>query len=207
MKLKKKVKIIIAIFIIVVILAVGGFVAYKYLGGKKEPAEVKVLKSIDEYGYRLKDNKNKKYKELFKELEDILRADEVNDEAYVNKIAEMFICDFYSLADKSTKTDVGGVDFVHPSAIPNFMVNAENTYYKYVESNMYGERKQSLPTVDTITVSATTPTEYVYNNTKSPAYEVKLTWTYTDAAFSGYQNSATLIFVKEDIKYHLVELQ
>ena len=61
--------------------------------------------------------------------------------------------------------------------------------------------------VDKVTISTITPTEYVYNSTKYNAYEVKATWTYTDTKFSSYQSSANLIFVKDDIKYYLAELQ
>ena len=144
---------------------------------------------------------------MFKELEDILRKDTVSDEEYVKKAAEMFVYDFYSLEDKTAKTDVGGVNFVLPEALPNFLANAEDTYYKYVESNLYGERKQILPIVDTVTLVSTTPTEYVYNTKKYTAYEIKTTWTYTDTKFSNYQSSATLIFVKDGIKFYLAELQ
>ena len=64
----------------------------------------------------------------------------------------MFIVDFYSLSDKTAKTDVGGVDIVYPDILNNFLENAEDTFYKYVESNVYNNRKQSLPTVNTVTV-------------------------------------------------------
>lgn len=208
MKLKKKAKKVLIIIVIVLLLAIAGLVIYKVVGNNKnEVKEVKVLKTIDAYEYNLKDNKSKHYKELFKELESILIKEEVNDKEYVEKIAEMFIYDFYSLSEKTTKTDVGGVDFVHPAALGNFLINAEDTYYKYVESNLYGERKQSLPLVGTITIESCTPTEYVYNNQKYSAYEVKANWTYTEESFADYQSSATLILVKEDIKYYLVELQ
>ena len=123
-------------------------------------------------------------------------------------IAEMFIYDFYSLSEKSAKTDVGGVDFVHPDALENFLKNAQDTFYKYVESNLYGERNQQLPTVSEITIESCTETEYVYGEKKSEkAYEVKVNWTYTEETYSDYQSSTTLIFVKEGIKYYLVELQ
>lgn len=210
MKLKKKPKmILIAVIttIIVIAIAVVAIVVAKKINNEPEVKEVKVLKSIEAYGYDLKDNKNETYKAMFKELENILRAEQVSDEEYVKKITEMFIYDFYSLNDKTAKTDVGGVDFVLPVALENFLVNAEDTYYKYVESNLYGERKQILPMVDKVTISTITPTEYVYNSTKYNAYEVKATWTYTDTKFSSYQSSATLIFVKDDIKYYLAELQ
>lgn len=40
----------------------------------------------------------------------------------------MFIVDFYSLSDKTAKTDVGGVDIVQPDILNNFLENAENTF-------------------------------------------------------------------------------
>ena len=207
MKLKKKIKVILIIVIVLAIIAGAGFVTYKVINKKPVVKETKVLKTIDEYGYELKDNKSKQYKELFKELEKILLEDKVDEEAYVKKIAELFIYDFYTLSDKTAKTDVGGVDFVQSSALANFLINAEDTYYKYVESNLYGERKQALPTVNTVSIESITPTEFVYNNQKAAAYEVKLSWTYTEDKYSDYQNAARLVFVKEDIKYYLVELQ
>ena len=207
MKLKRKPKIILISITLLVMLIVVGIGVYKIFN-KPEVKEVKVLKTIDAYEYHLKDNKSKRYKELFKELEKILLEDKVSEEKYVQKIAEMFIYDFYSLSEKTTKTDIGGVDFVHPNALENFLKNAQDTYYKYVESNLYGERKQQLPTVSDITIASCTETEYVYGDTKAEkAYEVKVNWTYTEEAFSDYQSSTTLIFVKEGIKYYLVELQ
>ena len=206
MKLKKKPKIMLITIVLLIVLGIAGTVIYKNYS-KKEVKEVKVLKTIDAYGYDLKDNKSKKYKEMFKELEEILLKDAVNEEDYVKKIAEMFIYDFYSLSDKTAKTDVGGVEFVHPDALENFLLNAEDTYYKYVESNLYGERNQALPLVDTVTIDSCLSTEYVYNDKKAEAYEIKASWTYTEDAYSSYQKTATLIFIKEDIKYYLVELQ
>ena len=206
MKLKKKAKLTIIGVALILIIALAAVIAINFIPKKEKVKEIKVLKSIDEYGYELKDNKTKKYKELFKELEDILRADEVNQEEYAKKVAEMFVYDFYSLEDKAAKTDVGGVDFVHPDALDNFLLNAEDTYYKYVESNIYGERKQTLPTVNTITVESITPTEFAYNKEKHEGYEVKLNWTYTNEKFSSYQNSAVVVLIKKDIKYYVVEI-
>ena len=206
MKLKKKAKLTIIGVALILIIALAAIIAINFMPKKEKVKEVKVLKSIEEYGYELKDNKTKKYKELFKQLEDILREDEVNQEEYAKKVAEMFVYDFYSLEDKVAKTDVGGVDFVHPDALDNFLLNAEDTYYKYIESNIYGERKQDLPAVDTITVESITPTEFAYNKTKHEGYEVKVNWTYTNEKFSSYQKSAVVVLIKKDIKYYVVEI-
>ena len=207
MKLKKKAKLIVIGIILIVIIGIASVAVIKFLPKEENVKEVKVLKSIDEYGYHLKDNKTDKYKTLFKELEDILRAEKVDDEAYAKKVAEMFIYDFYSLNDKAAKTDVGGVEFIHPNAVENFLLNAEDTYYKYVESNIYNERKQELPTVSAVTIDSITPTEYAYNNEKHLGYEVKLSWSYTNEKFADYQKTATVILIKSEIRYYIVEVQ
>lgn len=206
MKLKKLPKIIITLVALLLIAALAIVLVISFKPENKKVTEVKVLKSIDEYGYQLKDNKTKKYKDMFKELEDILRADTVDEEAYVKKISEMFVYDFFSLDDKAAKTDVGGVEFVHPNAVANFLLNAEDTYYKYVESNIYGERKQELPAVDKVTVESIEKSEFAWNNTMHEAYEVKLSWTYTNEKFSDYQKNALVILIKSDLNYYIVQI-
>ena len=208
MKLKKKVKLLIIVLVTILLVVGIAIIAVKVADKQNEPKvkEVKVLKSIDEYGYELKDNKTKKYKQLFKELEDILRADTVDEEAYAKKIAEMFVYDFFSLEDKAAKTDVGGVEFVHPNAVANFLFNAEDTYYKYVESNIYGERKQELPAVETVTVDSIEKSEFAWNNTMHEAYEVKLSWTYTNEKFADYQKTALVILIKNELNYYVVQI-
>ena len=208
MKLKKNIKRLIIILIIIIALAAGIFVVSKLMPKKEVIKEAKVLNTIDDYGYVLKDNKSKNYQALFKELIKILEKEEVDEQLYVSKLSEMFIVDFYSLADKYAKTDVGGVDIVHPDVLSNFLTNAENTFYKYVESNIYNNREQSLPEVGTVTVETVEKTPYTYNNvTDENAYSVKVNWTYTEEEFSTYQKQATLTFVHQDKKLYLVELK
>ena len=118
----------------------------------------------------------------------------------------MFVYDFFSLEDKAAKTDVGGVEFVHPNAVANFLLNAEDTYYKYVESNIYGERKQELPAVDKVTVESIEKSEFAWNNAIHEAYEVKLSWTYTNEKFVDYQKTALVILIKSDLNYYVVQI-
>lgn len=208
MKLKKNCKRLIIILIITILLVVGGIVASKLIPKKEEVKEAKVLDTIDNYGYILKDNKSKQYQSLFKELIKILNEDKVDEEAYASKLSEMFIVDFYSLADKSAKTDVGGVDIVHPDILSNFLDNAENTYYKYVESNIYNNRNQKLPEVGAVTVEKIETVSYTYAEiTDDKAYSVDINWTYTSEEFADYQKKANLTFIHKDNKLYLVELK
>lgn len=209
MKMKKKIKKIIIGVVIVLLLLVLAFFVYKsFSPEQKEVKETKIVSKIDDYGYKLKENKPKAYKDMFKELEDILKEDEVDEEAYVKKISEMFIYDFYSLNDKDAKTDIGGVDFVYNGILENFLQNAQNTFYKYVESNIYGNRTQKLPIVKDIEVKECTQAPFAYGEkTDEKAYSVKVSWDYTDTDFSTYQKDATLKFIHDGKKLSLVELQ
>ena len=209
MKLKKKVRRFLLVVLIIALIVVCAFLVKNMFFDKQEVKETKVLKTIDKYGYTLKDNKTKKYKKMFEELNEILTEDPVDEEDYVKKITEMFIYDFYSLDDKASKTDIGGVDFVHKDVLQNFLITAEDTYYKYVESNIYNNRQQRLPVVDDITIESINQDSFTIAGgaTDEKAYYVKVNWDYTDTSFDSYQKSAELIFVHNDIRLDLVELQ
>ncbi len=208
MKIKKKFRKYLIILLFIIVGIAGFFTAKNMLPKEEKVKEVKVVNKVDKYGYQLKDNKPRKYKEYFEELKEILKEEPVDEEKYAAKISEMFIYDFYSLSDKTAKTDVGGVDFVYSGILSNFLQNAENTYYKYVENNIYNNRKQSLPVVSTISVNGITKGEYAYGEQNDPeAYIVQVSWTYTDNQFSKNQSSAQLVFIHEGNKLWLVELQ
>ena len=207
MKLKKKVKRNIIIIVVILILCFTGYKVYRLISKKQTTNEVKIVNTIKEYGYNLKDNKTKKYETMFKELKKILEEDEVEEEKYVKQISKMFIYDFYSLDDKTAKTDIGGTDFVYTPILNNFITNAQSTYYKYVESNIYNQRDQDLPQVSEIEINSVDSITYEYEDkTDEEAYEIKVTWTYTSDEFNDYQQEATLTFVHEGNKLSLVEL-
>jgi len=209
MKLKKKVRRTLVAILLIALIIVCAFLAKSMFFDKQEVKETKVLKTIDKYGYTLKDNKTKKYKKMFEELNEILSEDPVDEEEYVKKITEMFIYDFYSLDDKVSKTDIGGVDFVHKDVLQNFLVAAEDTYYKYIESNIYNNRTQRLPVVNDITIESVQNDTFTINGgaTDDKAFFVKVNWDYTDNSFDSYQKSAELVFVHNDLRLDLVELQ
>ena len=207
MKSKKKVKNTILIVLITIVALLIGLTIYK-TKNKSKTKEVKVVDKIDKYGYKLKETKSATYKKMFKDLKDILNEEKVNQENYVKKISEMFIYDFYSLDDKLAKTDIGGVDFLYPAARDNFLQNAQDTYYKYVESNIYGNRNQDLPEVDNIEIKEVSQKAFAYQDkTDEEAFFVDVSWAYKNDKFTDYQKNATLVFIHDDIKLCLVELQ
>lgn len=205
MRLKKKVKVILIIAIILISTGLG-FLAYESI----KPKAVKtatVENEIEEYGYTLKSTRNDRYKEAFQELKDILSKKKVDEEAYLKQISKMFIMDFYTLNDKLANTDVGGIDFVHTNAKTNFLEKAEDTVYKYVENDIYGNRDQQLPEVTEVTVENVENIEYTIGTdfTDDFAYQVEVSLKYKEDM--DYPTKATLIFVHEDNKLSLVEVE
>lgn len=204
MRLKKKVKVMLIIAIILIATGLG-FLAYESIK-PKEVKTAKVENEIAEYGYTLKSTRNDRYKKMFQELKDILSEDDVDEEAYLKQVSKMFIMDFYTLNDKLANTDVGGIDFVHTDAKTNFLEKSEDTVYKYVENDIYGNREQELPEVTEVTVDNIENIEYTIGTdfTDDNAYQVEVSLKYKEDM--DYPTKATLIFVHEDNKLSLVEV-
>ena len=147
---KKKgriIHIIVAVLIIVLLIIIGLFLLKKIAPENKRKTENKIEKedNIENYDYNLYKNSSKLYKKYYNELKTVLNANEIDEEKYAKLVAELFVIDFYSLDTHLTNQDVGGLDFIYSSMKENFSLKATDTIYKYIESNVYGDRKQNLP--------------------------------------------------------------
>ena len=205
MKLKKSVKIVLVFAILLIAIGLG-FIAYKSFQGK-EVTKSTVVNQIENYDYVLKSTRCKEYQDMFQKLKDILSADEVDEEDYLEHVSKMFAFDFYNLSDKLANTDVGGIDFVYSTAKTNFLEKAEDKVYKFVESNIYGNRDQELPEVSKVTVDNIETVSYTIGTdvTDDEAYQVDVSLEYKQDM--GYPTAVTLIFAHEDNKLALVEME
>ena len=200
MKLKKGYKIGITAVLLVLLLGVliyGGFRIYKKFNNNT--TEVQVVKEIPEYGYALKDNASKEYQNLFDDLVDTLGAEEVDDEAYAKLVAQMVTSDFYTISNKISKTDIGGTQFILSSYKDNFILEAEETVYKYVEHNIYGDREQKLPEVTETSVTDIRTSTYTYGDyTDDACYVVTVALTYKEDL--GYPTEVVVKMLHQDNK-------
>ena len=214
--MKKVIKIII-ILLLIVALVIGGIFIFKKFMNKpddsKDPVvvEIKKLDEIEGFSYYLYDNSTDLYKELFNELKTVLETDPIDESKYAEIVSKMFVEDFYTLSTKVTNQDVGGLDFVHSSVKENLKLKASNTLYKYIESNVYGDREQKLPEVSGFVNAEVSTSKYTYSDKESKvtisddkSYVVKLTWTYKEDL--GYQTSATIRLVHEDKVLSIVSI-
>lgn len=204
---KKRVAICALVLVFVVIIVV---VVFANINKKKpdDNVDVKVEQEIKDYGYVLLENETTLYKDYFKELIEVLNAKELDEKLYASSVVKLFISDFYELNSKKTKNDIGGLQFVYDVIHDNFVLNAKDTIYKYVENNLNNDRTQKLPSVKTVNIDSVNTTSFTYNAssiTDDNAYEVKASWEYNEDL--GYQSSATFILMHVDKKLVIVEIK
>ena len=205
--MKKKYKIALIVILILVLIGVGifGYFFFFYEKPVEEPPvrEVQITNTIEEYGYNLDDRDTALFKEKFEELKTLLNEENYNVEEYISLVSQLFIIDLYTIDNKISRYDVGGLEYVYSGAVSSFQSVIEGSIYKTVENNLDDSRTQELPEVATITVDSikettfTMPDESVVNG-----YGVDLSWRYVDEL--GYDTSATLILIPDQQKYGVV---
>lgn len=203
-KIKLK-KILLIIIILGLLIYLGIFIIKK----KKQPKpaqEIEVIDSIDNFGYELNDNETKYYNELFNKLKDLLKEENYDEQEYAELIAKLFLVDFYDLDNKVMKSDIGGTQFVYENYREDFEKGAKVGPYKYVESDVYGDRKQSLPTVKEVTKESTENKIFKYDNTSdSNAYYLTMNIEYTKDL--GYPTKVEVVLIHNNNRLEVAKLE
>ena len=201
--MKKKYKVILIIIIILIVLLVASLVAVKLLSKSDNKDAVKVVDSIDEFGYTLDDRDTELMKNTYNELKNVLSADEINYEEYAKKLSELFVIDLFTMDNKVNRYDVGSTEYVYPDNVDNFKTNVEDTIYKSMENNSNGKRRQDLPEVSSITNSSVEGSTFLFGEDEYDSYVVSITWDYVDDL--GYDDNATITLIELDNKLYVVE--
>lgn len=190
-------------FILAVIVVVIGVLIYRQFFTSDE---IRVVSSIKDYHYQLESNQTKIFKKYYRDLEEELEDDRIDEEHYAKLVSKLFIIDFYTLSNKVTNQDVGGVQFLHSNIQDNFKMKATDTIYKYVKSNIYGNRRQKLPVVKDVEIEELKQIAYTYQEIEdASAFRVKVKISYKKDM--GFDKNKTLILVHEDRKLSIVEVQ
>lgn len=201
--MKKKFKRLIMIFIVIAILLIISFLVYKLLKNNNTNDNIKVVDSIEKYGYNLDDRDSALMKSKYEELKKVLNSDEIDYEEYAKILAELFIIDLFTLNNKINKYDVGSAEYVYPDSIENFKLNVEDTIYKHMENNSDGKRKQDLPEVSGLNITAINTGEFLIDDENYDSFIVELNWDYVKDL--GYDDNATITLINLDNKLYVVE--
>lgn len=200
---KKKKKSYHKFFLLLFVLLFITFVIYRQF---IKNDNVQVVSEIKDYSYFLESNETKIYKKYYKELDKELSDKKISEENYVKLITKLFLIDFYTLSNKVTNQDVGGVQFLYEDIRDNFKLKATDTLYKYVKSDIYGNRNQELPTVKDVEIESVKTIEYSYLEEKDKnAFKVNAKIKYKKDL--GYDDEKILIIIHDDIKLSIVEIK
>lgn len=201
MKRKKK-KSYHKFFLLLFVLLIG-FIIYKH-SFKRD--SVQIVSEIKDYSYILESNETKIYKKYYKDLEKELDDKKIDEENYAKLITKLFLIDFYTLSNKITNQDIGGVQFLYEGIQDNFKLKATDTLYKYVKSDIYGNRSQELPMVKDVEIESIENIDYSYLDEEDKnAFEVKAKIIYKKDL--GYDKEKTLVVIHDDIKLSIVEIK
>ena len=169
-----------------------------------EMVNFEMPEEIEGYDYILKPTRNDRYKEMFHQLERILNEQEIDEKAYITQISKMFIMDLYTLNDKTSSDDIGGMDFVHSNVRDKMERILKNGVYYYLDDEDYDVSE--LPEVTDVFIEKIENINYNYNPdfNDSFAYQVDVSIVYKEDL--GYPTFANLIFTHEGNKLSLVEV-
>ena len=199
--------------LILVILIVGGYFVYDKLFNKTEVTAPKVVDEIKSFNYVVNEKDTKLFKKTFNELKDVLSKKEIDNKKYAETISKLFVIDFFSLDNKTSKNDIGGVQFVYSSYKSDFIDYARDGMYKQVGNALDNKNtNNNLPEVtevkitktDTVVPSSIFEHKDFENSTEADAYEISLEWSYKNGG--DFQDKAVLVVVKDGDKLSVAKM-
>lgn len=192
---------------VLAVILVLGFVTFLFFYSSRAKLQVvTTVAEIDNYQYKMESNTTRIYKKYFKELEQELEDNKIDEENYASLVSKLFVIDYYTLNNKITNKNIGGVQFIHSNLRSSFIEKASNTTYKYIKSNLYGNRKQKLPEVNDVEIKSIKQINYKNNNYQdNSGYQVEVNINYvTDY---DYPKEVTLTLIHEENKLVIVEIK
>ena len=192
------------ILIIIVVIIILGIVVFFQTRPKLQV--VTVSSQIDDYNYYLESNATKLYVKYYNNLKEELVDKKIDEEEYAKLVASLFVIDYYTLNNKVTNKDIGGVQFIHSELQDKFINESANTIYKYINKNLYGNRKQKLPEVSNIDIVKVENIKYKSGNYKDDnGYLIKVRIEYVKDY--EYPKEVSISLIHEDNKLVIVEVK
>lgn len=206
---KRRVKKSVFLVLFLIVLAIFSYIYFIYSKkGKKVPVvpQVEVIDSIDTFDYVLNDNETKYYNDTFNSLKELLSQEDYENKDYAILVGKLFLIDFYDLNNKVMKSDVGGTQFVYAPYREDFEKGAIDTVYKGVQSNVYGDRKQELPTVINVANTGLELKLFEYNgDIDYDAYYLTMDISYDKDL--GYPTSVLLVLIHNEDKLEIAKME
>lgn len=193
---KNKKKIIISVIVLVLIFVCVCLLIFS--NSVEDETQSVVLKdSIESYSYTLDERDTELFENEYEILKEILLADEIDYDLYAEQISKLFVIDFYTLNNKISKYDVGGLEYLNEDIKENFRLKAEDYIYKYVGT------MSEFPEVSSIFVDEINEEQIAFYDENYSGYTLALSWEYIEDY--GYDTSGTIEIILNNEKLEIVE--
>lgn len=216
--MKKRTKILIGILGACVLILVALDLRSTLGWDKKGPEQVPTFK-IGEY--TLLDGRTKYLGSARTELENAVKGNE--DQALVKAVTNYFVADYFTLKNKRTFNDVGGLGLVLPVVRGQFKTNAIDTYYVDLSSFINAYKAENLPEVTNVKIDSQQKLDKVPDLSKykdykdktkatsvQSAYDVSTSFEYQDSNVldtSNLVSKATIRLVKVNDVWYVLEIR
>ncbi len=198
--MRKRFKYILRIIFILIILAIIVLVLLQFKGKNTSTQKYKEIDVIKGYNYELEDRDTELMQDVFKKLKKELSKDDIDYNLYAEYLSELFIIDLFTMNNKDNKYDVGSSEYILDDAKENYIINVEDTIYKYLVEK--SNRKEEYPIVKSITKETIENTDYKFNDETYEAYKVTLEWEYEKN--NKYDKKGIVMLIKKDNKLFVV---
>ena len=201
------------IFIIplIVLLLIFGFLTINSAssllgGGLISPKETY---DIEGYDYHLRSNATDYQKELFKELDTLIK-DGTDDLAIAESIAKNYVADTYTWDNKKGQWDVGGMCYVYSPQRTLIYTFQKDTFYGLLNKYQDEYGKTGLLEVTNVEIASSNKsnTLYEYHGESYENYDVSCTWEYSEESKFANKISKTQYFKiikNNDGRFEIVE--
>lgn len=197
-----------SLLFLAVLIGIIGFSGYNmYNGLRSAPGNVRSVKIADKisgFDYTLNDTATKYYKTLFSELKSILSKKTIDENEYAKKVSQLFITDLFTLDNKLTSSDIGGIEYVYKDFREDFTSIVQSGMYASIKSNIYGDRKQELPVVTEVSIIDLKNDSFkIGDETIKNAYYIDVEIKYKKDL--EYPTKYSLVLIKNDKKIEVVK--
>ena len=115
----------------------------------------------------------------------------------------MYIIDLYDIDKKVNKYDVPCLEYIYQSEHEKFKKMIKEEFYSQIVDNSDGDRKQELPSIESIEVLSSDSSKSEINGKEYDGYTVTLSWQYKKDL--GYDKKSEVRLVIDDGKLYVIK--
>lgn len=176
-------------------------------GNKEETAKPEQSEEVtisENRVYHAPDKPTAYMKTAYDELSGALEQGDRKAEA--EALAKLFAADFFTLANKTSDSDVGGLNYIASNSYEDMAVYARFYYNNNYSMIVAEQGKDQLPSVSNITVESCESSDVSYNGTAYSGYQIRVKLEYADTKVSDLKTEATLsVALMDDYDYETLQ--